>query len=320
MRSPLFFSFFWKILIKAFASLAPSSKPLKNRFFQWPGPTTIERPAIAPSLGGAALAVTTLLASPLALAQAPGNPGLTELINVAASQRMLSQRIAKAYFYLGNRIRISESRRQLHGALRAFKSNLNMLQEQAQSPSVKELLAFAAFAFEEYDDLSRRPYTKENGALVLDLSETLLEVSNEVVQRLQEQTNHMGSKLIDLAGRQRMLAQRIAKYYIAYQAGFRDSNSVHQLKDAVASFEKNLKVLKQSPENSPATEQVLEKIERQWRIIRRFFLDIEKGGIPAMVMVAADRITELSDQVTKLHLQKQRQPTPMPSTKAIPSR
>ena len=249
-------------------------------------------------------ALLALVWSAMVSAEEPPATDTTALVNKAAMQRMLSQRIAKAYFYLGNRIRISESRRQLAASRKAFRDNLTFLQQHVDDPQAKEVLAFVAFAFEEYDELTARPYDPEEAALVLDLSETLLETSNELVKRLEARTGHEENRLIDLAGSQRMLAQRIAKYYIAYQAGFRDSHSVHQLRKAVEAFEGNLALLTQSPENSPATAQLLQKIANQWRIIKRFFLTIEKGGIPAMVMVAADRITELSDQVTKLYLQR----------------
>lgn len=226
-----------------------------------------------------------------------------KLIDKAGMQRMLSQKIAKAWFYLGNRIRISESTRQLEASRKQFRANLDFLKKHIQDPETVEVLSFVEFAFEEYDDLVSRPWNQEDAALVLDLSETLLETSHDIVKKLKKLSGQQGNRFVDMAGRQRMLAQRIAKYYIAYQVGFRDSNSVHQLEQAVDEFEQALELLRSEKSNTAQINLLLTKINQQWRIIRRFFLDIRKGGIPAMVMVTTDRITQLADQVTRLYVE-----------------
>jgi hypothetical protein len=229
-----------------------------------------------------------------------------ELIDTAGMQRMLSQKIAKAWFYLGNRVRLSESQRQLDAARKQFRTNLELLKKHVRDPETVEVLNFVDFAYHEYDDLVSRPWNRENGALVLDLSETLLETSHDIVKKLERGSGKKDNRIVELSGRQRMLAQRIAKYYIAYQAGFRDSNSVHQLEQAVEEFELALTLLQNEKSNTPQIKLLLTKIDQQWHIIRRFFLDIRKGGIPAMVMVTTDRITQLADQVTTLYVARAR--------------
>ncbi|MEW8015395.1 MAG: type IV pili methyl-accepting chemotaxis transducer N-terminal domain-containing protein [Candidatus Sedimenticola endophacoides] len=156
-------------------------------------------------------------------------------VDKSGKQRMLSQKIAKAYFFLGSSVRPDKAKQQLQDSVALFRKNHNELKAEIKDQGVQEMLAFVDFAIDEYADLASRPYSQENAALVLDLSETLLEASQDVVVKIEGLSKVKKSKIVNISGRQRMLSQRIAKYYIAYQAGFRDQNSVTQLEKACRS-------------------------------------------------------------------------------------
>ena len=104
------------------------------------------------------------------------------------------------------------------------------------------------------------------------------------------------------AGRQRMLAQRIAKYYIAYQAGIKDKNTVDQMKRAVKDFGDVQDLLMQNPSNTPEINRKLNKINRLWKIVYKFYLNIEKGGLPLIVFNTTDTITNEMNTVTNMYV------------------
>jgi hypothetical protein len=99
-----------------------------------------------------------------------------------------------------------------------------------------------------------------------------------------------------------MLAQRIAKYYIAYQAGIKDKNTVDQMKAAVAAFSDAHKALMANPSNTPEINRQLNRIDRLWKIVYKFYLNIEKGGLPLIVFNTTDDITAKMNKITAMYV------------------
>jgi hypothetical protein len=124
-----------------------------------------------------------------------------------------------------------------------------------------------------------------------------------VVDSLKAKVKVKESAIVGKAGKQRMLAQRIAKYYIAYQAGIKDKNTVDQMKAAVASFSKAHKTLMANPSNTPEINRQLNEIDRLWKIVYKFYLNIEKGGLPLIVFNTTDDITRKMNKITEMYVE-----------------
>jgi hypothetical protein len=226
---------------------------------------------------------------------------IAELLNIAGKQRMLSQRIAKDYIYIAKKVAVDKATRQIKRSLSSFKKSQEYLKKAINDPEIQNLIAFVNMSEKELEIITQKPYNLDNAQLVLDLSESMLEGSQYIVDSLKNSTKVKGSAIVATSGKQRMLAQRIAKYYIAYQSGIKDKNTVDQMKATVELFDRNNKALLNNASNTAKISQKLKEINMLWKIVYKFYLNIEKGGLPFIVFASTDDITGKMDQVTELY-------------------
>jgi len=226
-----------------------------------------------------------------------------KLIDMAGKQRMLSQRMAKDYMYKGNKVATSKADKQLKLSLREFSTAQKKLLNSINDAEIKNLLAFVEMSVDEFKDITNQPFDMDNAQLALDLSESILEGSQYVVDSFKNSIKHKESEIVAKSGKQRMLSQRIAKYYIAYQSGIKDKNTVDQMKEAVKQFTANHNALMANATNTTTINQKLNKVNKLWKIVYKFYLGIEKGGLPFIVFTTTDDITGKMDEITKLYVE-----------------
>jgi len=228
---------------------------------------------------------------------------VVKLIDIAGKQRMLSQRIAKDYLYVGKKVAVSKARKQQKKSIDEMVSAHKVLVDSINDPEIRNLLSFVEMSIEDFKSTANEPFTLDNAQLIIDLSESMLEGSQYVVDSLKEKVKVKESAIVGKSGKQRMLAQRIAKYYIAYQAGIKDKNTVDQMKAAVAEFSEAHKALMANPSNTPEINRKLHEIDRLWKIVYKFYLNIEKGGLPLIVFNTTDDITKKMNTITAMYVE-----------------
>ena len=252
----------------------------------------------------AGLVLAALVAfSDMTIAENKITSDTVELVNIAGRQRMLSQRIAKDYMYMGNNVATSKAKKQLEESLNQLKEAHKKLAQSINDPEIQNLLMFVEMSSEDFEATSKGAFSVDNAQLILDLSESMLEGSQYVVTSLKELAQVQSAKIVDIAGRQRMLSQRIAKYYIAYQSGIKDKNTVDQMKAAVSLFAESHELLMKNEKNSPEINRKLNEIDRLWKIVYKFYLNIEKGGLPLIVFNTTDDITKKMNEITGLYVE-----------------
>jgi hypothetical protein len=244
----------------------------------------------------------TVLFSAFFAAPTQAAENYSELMNKAGMQRMLSQRIAKAYLYQGQGIAKQEAAHQLKIALTRFEYHHADLKK-VKDAVVQELLTAVQGSFVKCKELTAKPYSKDNAAAVLETSEALLESCQHVVLKLEELSGAKIDSIINTSGRQRMLSQRIAKYYIAYQAGFQDENAAQQLETAATEFDAALKLLRAEKRNNERINMLLDKMKKLWSIIAPYVLKVNSKGNPSIVLTTTDDISNLADEVTALYVE-----------------
>jgi hypothetical protein len=105
---------------------------------------------------------------------------INSAINKAGRQRMLSQRMAKAYFQIGQQVELERSKKVLDVSVALFDRQLVELKNYSPTPEIRETYQKLETSWLAYKDvlLGAVP-APDNGRKVLELSETVLALAQQ---------------------------------------------------------------------------------------------------------------------------------------------
>jgi nitrate/nitrite-specific signal transduction histidine kinase len=223
-------------------------------------------------------------------------------VNLAGEQRMLSQRIVNMYIQTGLDVMPELAKRQLSLATQRFEGNLAAL---------KPLMAGSAETARAYERLGGEwPGMKNavsvavsrDAAVALSLqAETTLTAAEELTRMLADENKSDASRLVNLAGRQRMLSQRIAKSYLLRSWGV-DSSAVRQeLESATKDFSAGLAKLRANEGNSADIRGELDEVAQQWEWLQASMSVDGAGYYRLIVAESSDAILQATDRITRLY-------------------
>ncbi|HEX8956401.1 MAG TPA: type IV pili methyl-accepting chemotaxis transducer N-terminal domain-containing protein [Burkholderiaceae bacterium] len=234
--------------------------------------------------------------------------GVNDMINKSGRQRMLSQRMAKAYLQLGQAIEEKHSRKILDASVSQFDLQLTELLAFAPTADNKATLADMDKTWQGFKQrLTGRAPNQEDARSIMSLSEDILALAQAATDQLEKNSGSAGGKLVNLSGRQRMLSQRMAKFYQAIRWGVAPADAAGKLDRARSDFVAAMKILDDAPGNTQAIRDGLSLAAQQWA-----FFDAAlrqgigpNGGILDATSVAttSERILEVMDNITGLYQQ-----------------
>lgn len=229
---------------------------------------------------------------------------LNSAINKAGRQRMLSQRLAKAYFQLGLAVEPERSRRILDTSVATFDRHLGELKGFAPTPEIKDTYLRLDRLWQQYRQaLTGAVPTQAEGARILALSEEVLALAHRGVQQIESYAGTASSRLVNIAGRQRMLTQRMAKYYQARAWQIGVDQAAAEIEKARREFVAALDELLAAPINTPALRDELDLVRQQWIFFEHALVQPSAGGKRNLVTVAttSERIFEMMEHVVTLY-------------------
>ena len=223
-----------------------------------------------------------------------------KILNIINHQRMLSQQITKAYLYAGNKINTDEANKEIYRSLKELKNSFKKINRLTKNQKVKNSIYFVKNSTTQFSNISSKPLNAKNAKLMLDLSESILNQSEQTILLLKNSIQNSSSKFIEIMGQQQMLAQRIAKYYMAYQLD-KSENTKRNMKNSIENFARNHKLIMKYKGNNPKIKQKLKEIDRLWKIANKFYINIEKGELPLIVFETTDNITHKMNYIIKIY-------------------
>ena len=166
------------------------------------------------------ISIVAALASALGVASAPAEePGLTPATNKAGRQRMLSQRITKAYCQVALGVLPETSARIQQESAALFEAQLDELSALAPSKPIRESVAALADPWQVLKANAALPATPQRCVQLSAQSDAVLAAAQRLTVQLQDYSGTPVARLVNVSGRQRMLSQRLAKLYMVRATG-----------------------------------------------------------------------------------------------------
>lgn len=233
-----------------------------------------------------------------AVASDKAHISLKDIINIAGSQRMLSQRIVKQYSQIALDVFPDDSKKEIDRSIVRFEDQLIFLKHYSNDDVFQETLEWVTIAWNRFKPLVTDPVSRDNIRRINHLSEDLLYVTNKVVNILQDIGNRPADRLVNIAGRQRMLSQRLAKIYLLQSWGFDSLSLGDELKRASRQFDEVLERLRRAPETTPEIALNIEQAITQWIWFQNVLEQHGDASYRLIVADASDSLLQMMDTVT----------------------
>jgi len=231
---------------------------------------------------------------------------LNDAINKAGRQRMLSQRASKAYLALVQNVESRNAQQVLDKSIALFERQLGELKAFAPNPTIRGTYESLDNAWGEFKrELTGMTPGKEEATRVVKLDAAVLALANQGTAQYEAASGRPVGKLVNIAGRQRMLSQRMAKFYLATAMQIDPAGSTAEIGKSRAEFLAALEVLRNAPEATAQIRQELVLADAQWMFFNRGLQRLEGAGAsPALmsdVFVASENLLAIMDRVTGLY-------------------
>jgi hypothetical protein len=218
-------------------------------------------------------------------------------INKAGRQRMLTQRMVKAYCQIGLGVNTDDATEQLAQSAPLFDSQLAELKRSATSDRVLSALADVEAQWRPFREIVIKPYSRAGAQRLKDTNESLLQSAHRVVVLLEEQSGLNIGRLVNISGRQRMLSQRIAKFYMLRELGFGDPEITSGLEQAMVDFKKAHIELRDARENTQEIAALINKAGIEWELYEHSI----RAGAPQLAFFVAtnsNKLLKIMDTIT----------------------
>lgn len=215
-------------------------------------------------------------------------------VTVAESQRMLSQRMVKAYLMLGQGIGTDDARSILQASMKQFESQLAALKTFQPTPGVRSAVAGLEATWKPCKALLGAAPSKQGAVALYDANEALQQAAHSAALAYEDVAGLAAERSASVAGRQHMLLQRMAKFYFYRTWGLYDAPADMELHLSRAHFTAVLSQIERSPQASAQVKADAAQVRRDWEPYQKALFASQD---PARMRRDAARVAELSERM-----------------------
>lgn len=230
---------------------------------------------------------------------------LNEAINKAGRQRMLSQRMCKGYIALAQGIEPARAQDVLDRSMAQFDRQLAELKAFAGTPDLRATYVALEASWSDFKaTLVGTPPTDAGVPKVMAAAAKVLALAHQGTQQYEALQNKPIGKLVNVAGRQRMLSQRMAAFYLASLVPVDPAGARAEIARARTEFLAGLAFIRNAPEATPKIRDELQLAEMQWVLYDNALQKTAPSGTTrpqSDVFFASENVLQVMDRITSLY-------------------
>lgn len=234
-------------------------------------------------------------------ASSAGTLSIDEAINTAGKQRMITQRVMKDYALAGMKLDTGNPAANLKADVTRFDASLKALQPFSASAAIAQSLSEVEALWEPIKATLQQPPEKDKARkLQKDLDELLL-ACNENTMLLTQEAHSKKGDVVNIAGRQRMLSQRMAALYMLKAWKMDGVHFKDKLTKAMHEFSSAHKTLEASPLTTDQIRAKLASAKKSYAWFEMMGRTNSNRVIPALINKSANSILTDMDEATTLY-------------------
>lgn len=233
---------------------------------------------------------------------------LNDAINKAGRQRMLSQRMGKAWLALAHKADTPAARTVLQQSMALFDKQLTELKAYAPSPAIRDTYTQLEAAWGAHRALlvGTQAPSRDGAAALLAADAKVLALAQQGTVQYEAASGKPVGHLVNVSGRQRMLSQRMAKFCLAALLSVDTATATTEIAKARTEFLAAQNVLREAPQATVRVRQELQLADGQWVFFDAALQRMDPGGANAArqvaeVFVASENLLSSMDRVTGLY-------------------
>jgi Type IV pili methyl-accepting chemotaxis transducer N-term len=230
---------------------------------------------------------------------------LNDAINKAGRQRMLSQRMGKAWLALVHDVEAGSARQVLDRSMGLFDRQLVELKAYAPNAEIRDTYGKLEGAWSDYKTaLVGTAPGKAGAAAMLQADAKVLALAHQGTVQYEAASGKPVGRLVNIAGRQRMLSQRMAKFYLAAMLPVDAATANAEIGKARTEFLTATEVLRNAPEATTRIREELVLADGQWVFFDSALKRLQSGSSTKAlsdVFVSSENLLAVMDRVTGLY-------------------